>query len=1228
MDGNIIGEEFEDFVQKQIKARQSNQFGGYGTSLRTNDQLQYLNNRNAWVKLASSVDILEGDIITPLTGSTTPSGGNGAGGSGGGLTGGNIFTPGSGFNLGNTNTNTGTTPGGIPGLTNVTVKNYKSQKLRDIGIENPQNYPGSKLAEAAILFNTLSSFNPTTKSYSPRRAGVSNNTNLWNSNFAYGLGGTDYGIQPPPGITGVQVDSLNRGSIRKANITLKAHNKFQFDVIELLYLRLGFTMMLEWGWDRYLDNDTGKIEPVGNTIIEEKWFTSKDISQIEMLRHIQDKRNEYDGNYDGFFGKVSNFTWNFNPDGSYDISIDLITLGDVVESLKVNAFSKGSYNSSAASNVIEDAINSTTNPLGISTDSMISKAAAVSTIGYYLFEKVKELNSNKAVYRILGFNKLKDTDDSLIYYKIPSTKTTGQGRSQKTTTTNEGGDQYYVRLGEFLSRLESLTIPLVQNGGNASDAHPQININYITEENLISFFPNQISFDPKICIFRPLFAYGDIPAGANFGVNYLDELMDLDLYANVAVENGTTQVYGSLMSLYMNFEFLSQLIIANGGPNQELSIFKFMQDLCNGINDALGDVNKLEPIIKDDRIVTIIDQTLSRIPPTNITDLEIYGYNPKDQTSNFVKDIKFVSKITPQLASMISIGATAAGSNTSEIDGTAFSKWSEGLIDRFTESILEPNGISKPDTSTIDEDALKTEFDGFPPAYSAAQRFTMRILQTARWAQLQKWGYFKDLKRITNPYYGGIYNQPMAFEKFLSAAIEIIKNKRKQNIYQTNDLPTLVNNNYAVYLTYAFGGTLSNILIQTSPTTRVRGGGSRGIYTDTPVISAFTFDKSEARYLQYNNTFITQGKGVYKNYLNILNSERYKSENLPSSDVGFIPLSFELVLDGISGIKIYNKLNINNTFLPTNYPKSLKFVITKVNHSISNNSWDTSLSTISIPNTLPYPLNLPNALSTSGGTSGNTGNTGGGNSGGTTSTGGAFDPGTLFTFNGRTTNAWKLPSEPTIPVENGFLHRYPGMLVEADSSLYARLNMQNSSDSKKLRFFYPALPYFINLVDAYEKAISSNGQTFLQRYGKLTINSCYRAIQNTPGGAAAAAPGTSRHGLGIAVDLQQPASFDEVHTWFKTNAPSLGWMRIAVFSGINETWHWELQYEGPYSKIDKNVYATTSNIKNNGRNGAVQYRSSKYKEAKGVDFISTKFLVDTTGVVWGKQIIAQTLPEI
>ena len=55
-----------------------------------------------------------------------------------------------------------------------------------------------------------------------------------------------------------------------------------------------------------------------------------------------DNAHDYDqifikpGNYNGFFGKVSNFTWKLNKDNTYDISINLLSLGSVIESLKVN----------------------------------------------------------------------------------------------------------------------------------------------------------------------------------------------------------------------------------------------------------------------------------------------------------------------------------------------------------------------------------------------------------------------------------------------------------------------------------------------------------------------------------------------------------------------------------------------------------------------------------------------------------------------------------------------------------------------------------------------------------------------------------------------------------------------------------------------------------------------------------------------------------------------------
>jgi len=965
MDGNIVGEEFDEFVVDQIKIRQSNQYGGYGTSLRTNDQLQYLNNRNAWVKLASSVDVLEGNIVTPLTGSTPPSGGSGGGNSGGGFPGGSSPLPGTPGFPGNTGTRFPQSPSGaVPGLTGVQSTNYKSEKLRQIGIKDPEKYSGSKLAEKAILFNSISSFNSINTSYSSFRAGVTNVNDLWSDNFAYGIGGTDYGIQPPPGITGATVDSINRGSIRKANVTLKAHNKFQFDIIELLYLRLGFTMMLEWGWDKYLDNETGDLLQVGNTIIEEKWFTSKGISQIEMLRYIQDKRREYDGNYDGFFGKVSNFTWNFNPDGTYDITIDLITVGDVIESIKVNTFAKAQTVGSGVTE--EEVILKTDSTL---KDTNILKAATLNSVGRYLYQKIEEINNSGIVLTTITTA----TSTNVTTYTAGTSTTTNGMRVLKdpidesypyamiTPFPNSSvGNQYYVKLGEFLARLETLIIPQIQNGSNPSQS--QITIANALDENIISYFPNQVSLDPKVCIFRPfLNMYGDIT-----GVNYPAGLSQLDQYVGYTK---SFEPFGLLMNLYINFDFISKLLLANGGPDQELSLFKFMQDLCSGINSALGGVNKLEPIIKDDYVVTIIDQTFFLEKPVTV-ELEIYGYNPSKldsngkptPVSNFVKDIKFVSKITPQLASMVSIGATAAGSNTSEIDGTAFSKWSEGLVDRFTEKILEPEGLSKLNTpSTVDEATLRKEYDSFPDAINARERTLMRIFETGRWARLKKSGALY-LKRINNPYYSQIDGHVMDFDKFFSSAIDEINKKRSKGEYLPGDILNLANQNYAVWLVSAFGGTVNDIKIAYP----IAANTLQVIPFSVPNILILT-----PKYLEYNDTFSQQGIGVYQNYLNTLNNSRYTTTNIPSSEVGFIPLSFELILDGISGIKIYQKLNINNTFLPTNYPISLNFIITKVNHNISNNNWETSLSTISIPKTEPYKFSttpIPN----------NTGNTGGG----------------------------------------------------------------------------------------------------------------------------------------------------------------------------------------------------------------------------------------------------------
>jgi hypothetical protein len=63
---------------------------------------------------------------------------------------------------------------------------------------------------------------------------------------------------------------------------------------------------------------------------------------------------------------------------------------------------------------------------------------------------------------------------------------------------------------------------------------------------------------------------------------------------------------------------------------------------------------------------------------------------------------------------------------------------------------------------------------------------------------------------------------------------------------------------------------------------------------------------------------------------------------------GFIPFNMSLTMDGLSGMKIYNKFFIDTKFLPANYPNNAEFLIKNVAHKIENNKWFTTLESVVI----------------------------------------------------------------------------------------------------------------------------------------------------------------------------------------------------------------------------------------------------------------------------------------
>jgi len=64
---------------------------------------------------------------------------------------------------------------------------------------------------------------------------------------------------------------------------------------------------------------------------------------------------------------------------------------------------------------------------------------------------------------------------------------------------------------------------------------------------------------------------------------------------------------------------------------------------------------------------------------------------------------------------------------------------------------------------------------------------------------------------------------------------------------------------------------------------------------------------------------------------------------------GFIPFKINMTLDGISGFKIYQKLQINTNFLPVGYAESMEFIITGIEHKLKDNDWETDLKCVMIP---------------------------------------------------------------------------------------------------------------------------------------------------------------------------------------------------------------------------------------------------------------------------------------
>jgi len=575
----------------------------------------------------------------------------------------------------------------------------KQDIINNISLREIDGISDNILAERFVLFNGTSDSGNTLFS------GISERNSILGST-AYGIGGTEFGLRPMMGIKSAHIKHENRGSLRRATVQIKAFNKSQFDIIDVLYLRLGFSVLLEWGHSMYYTNDgvLQKGSDLDNSLASD--FLKGGNSYGEFLKKINQKRKTSQGNYDAMFAKVSNIHWSFNVDGSYDITLDLVSIGDVIESFKTNILSPNMVNGTPS------AISSSGAPL--TTTELIEVASFRSNIGQYL-----KTMSSLIPY---GSDTVRNFD-----FSNPTINTTGTVDGiRKDAIKASNFHQYYCRLGNFLEFIEKYVMYQVTTGDKTL---PLMKFDYDTESNLMYLNPLQISVDPRVCV------VSKVLIDNNFTYNFLP---DGEPFIFSEISTSSKSEYGQIMNIYVNFRFildkLDQLVDVE---TNSVALIDFLKSIVSGINGALGGMNQLEVFVDEiTNTIKIIDKNpfpnsekliehfaRSGSIQSNTYDIDnkyakfyLYGYNPDNNQSGFIRDFRFKTELSPAMSTMITVAAAANSSAVGE-NATALSRLNNGLKDRYKDLISNTNDGStkKVDLVTKYEDIyaqMKNQFEG------------------------------------------------------------------------------------------------------------------------------------------------------------------------------------------------------------------------------------------------------------------------------------------------------------------------------------------------------------------------------------------------------------------------------------------------------------------------------------------------------------------------------------
>ena len=714
------------------------------------------------------------------------------------------------------------------------------------------------------------------------------------------------GHRPVPGITSVKVASKNTyGTLREAEVSLVVWTVEDLELMQAIYLRPGYSMLLEWGHSLGLGTDDGELIKSIPTFSD--FFKSQQKQKdIEQYLISNAKNNSY--NYDGMFGYVSNFSWTFRQDGGYDCTVKLISKGSILESLALSFDTGEVYPTDQITDEREETSKEERKSIFHKFKSELNKvnpeplsAKGLTTpngpIGVYLENLGIVGNGNTGLYPV---KKIFQRDLGLLATGENFSQTLNSGlygfpinyitevTNDKEETEKVRGKKVYVPLSVLLdiyNNYIALTDPTQEkqtgtnsagykyvqfyNGWQDDDTSTKTPFAKISKFLTTKY---HFSINPLVCVipgqldnrgiqFQDPFNdcedlikdlnKEDLPSTKNIGSI---QVSNFDLAVRSAFEN--KEIRGEkddILNILVPIDYVTSLLDTLSEQNKDSdqntsnNMTVFMQRLLKEINGSLGGVNDLDiSYDESENLFFIVDRRVTPTTPDAVPKINLAGVN------STLSSLNISSKISSNISSQISIAAQGGNQGTKDNIGPLL-QWNRGLIDRHL-PVKDPKRASNgPEERKIaDKDRLKKWLKDY----------------------MEVWKTFKVKTR-----------EPQ------EAALD------------TGD---------------KFDGVTYTVN-----------------YTVTPkVLDETSLDNltSLSSYHKiYSQKYVTQ---YY-----------FKHKDSIKPPPGVIPVELSFTTIGIAGLKIGQSFGFSRGVLPKSYSDDFGFIITGLDHNITGNRWTTDVKT-------------------------------------------------------------------------------------------------------------------------------------------------------------------------------------------------------------------------------------------------------------------------------------------